>query len=287
MSTIKDLIAAAPTLSARPDAMASLMEIIDDPVVGADKLVPIVERDPGLTAGLLKLCNSPAYGYRRVIGSPREALIIVGNLMFARLCFTLSLEPVIHRDLPGYQLDLDTLWQHSLATAYGAAFLMVGMGLGEQRERAFTAGLLHDVGKLVLDAELAGDGDVGEAAAAGDGEKDVTLDLERRRTGFDHAEAGGTLLDSWGLPEPVVAAVRWHHDPAAAGEHKRVAQAVHVADRVSHMAARLQAGSQALENWVTSTFDGSTFAQTSVTSLADTLARKHENILALATNPRL
>jgi HD-like signal output (HDOD) protein len=101
MASLQDLIATAPGLSARPDSVASLMDIIEDPVVEADQIVPIIERDPGLTAGLLKLCNSPVYSFRRRIGSPREALVLVGNLTFARLCFALSLEPVIHRDLPG------------------------------------------------------------------------------------------------------------------------------------------------------------------------------------------
>ena len=76
--------------------------------------------------------------FRRRIGSPREALVLVGNLTFARLCFTLSLEPMLHRDLPGYCLDLDTLWQHSLATAFGAAFLVKAMGLREERDRGIS-----------------------------------------------------------------------------------------------------------------------------------------------------
>ena len=150
MATLQELVAAAPGLSARPDSVASLMDIIEDPVVDAGEIMPIVERDPGLTAGLLKLCNSPVYSFRRRIGSPREALVLVGNLTFARLCFALSLEPFLHRHLPGYALDMDTLWQHSLTTAYGTAYLVKAIGQGKQRDRAFTAGLLHDVGKLAL-----------------------------------------------------------------------------------------------------------------------------------------
>lgn len=227
MASLQELIAAAPGLSARPDSVASLMDIIEDPVVEAEKIVPIIERDPGLTAGLLKLCNSPVYGFRRRIGSPREALVLVGNLTFARLCFALSLEPVIHRNLPGYQLDLDTLWQHSLATAYGSAFLVKAIGLSELKDRAFTAGLLHDIGKLVLDQNL-------NAANAADTQEEApahpTLEFERRRTGFDHAEAGAALLESWDLPPEIVGAIRWHHEPLQAGDHRRLALAIRVSD---------------------------------------------------------
>ena len=196
MPSLHDLIAAAPGVAARPEAVMSLMEIIDDPVVEVGRLVPIVERDPGLTAGLLKLCNSPIYNFKRRIGSPREALVLVGNLTFARMCFTLSMQPVLTRDLPAYALGLDQLWRHCLGTAYGAAFLIKAGGRGELRDRAFTAGLLHDIGKLVLDASI---GEVvcgpgaearGKRSARSRNHPRITTDIERRQTGFDHAEAG-------------------------------------------------------------------------------------------------
>ncbi len=283
MPSLQDLIATAPGVSARPDSVAALMDVIDDPLVAASKLLPVVERDPGLTAGLLKLCNSSLYNLKRIIGTPREALVMVGNIAFARLCFTLSLEPALQRQLPGYQLDLGGLWQHSLAAAYGSSYLMSGMGRRDLSDRAFTAGLLHDIGKLVLDQTLA-DGDEPVSPTPG-----VTQGcaVERRRTGYDHAEAGAALLDSWGLPEEIVAAVRWHHEPDQAGEHKRLAQSVEVADRISHVTCKLQAGSQAVEDWVGRSFDGVAFAKQSVQTLAEILATKHQNILALAMNPRI
>lgn len=279
MPTLSDIISAAPTISARPDSVAAIMEIIDDPVVSAEKLLPVIERDPGLAAGLLKLCNSSLFNVRRIIGTPREALVMVGNLAFARLCFVLSLEPMLHRHLPGYELDLDELWKHSLATAYGASFLMGVTGSPEQRDRAFTAGLLHDIGKLVLDRALS-DSDA-EAGA------EVTPELERRRTGFDHAAAGAALLESWELPEIMVEAVRCHHAPTEAGPYERMARAVSTADQVSHLAVKLQTGSQALEHWVEQTFRGSVFGLQHIGTLAETISCRQQNILALAMNPRL
>lgn len=279
MSSLQDLIASAPGLSARPDSIISLLDIIEDPEVDVKKLLPIVEHDPGLTAGLLKLCNSPLYAFKRRIGSPRDALVLVGNLTFARLCFTLSLEPVLHNELPGYDLDLDNLWKHCLATAYGAAFLVKSIGLSDLRDRAFTAGLLHDIGKLVLNEELAGQ--------SADKEESMSMELERDYTGFDHAEAGGALLDSWDVPEQVVAAVRWHHDPLQAGEHKRLALAVAVANEVGHFAIKLRTGSSAVEKWVQKTFDSSAFPLDQISILAGTMADKNQNILALALGPGL
>lgn len=288
MASLQDLIATAPGLSARPDSVASLMDIIEDPVVEAEQIVPIIERDPGLTAGLLKLCNSPAYSFRRRIGSPREALVLVGNLTFARLCFALSLEPVIHRNLPGYSLDLDTLWQHSLATAYGSAYLVKAIGLSELRDRAFTAGLLHDIGKLVLDQSLVQGLDNGNENEDGVGsQSNPSLEDERKQTGYDHAEAGAALLETWDLPGEIIEAIRWHHDPLKAPQNKRLALAIGVSDRVAHFATHLQTGSSSIERWVENNFDSSAFPVDSIFNLANTINTKHENIMSLALGPKL
>ncbi len=279
MSSLQNLIESAPGLSARPDSVISLLDIIEDPEVDVDKLLPIVDHDPGLTAGLLKLCNSPMYSFKRRIGSPRDALVLVGNLTFARLCFTLSLEPVLTNDLPGYDLDLDDLWKHSLTTAYGAAFLVKSIGRSDLRDRAFTAGLLHDIGKLVLDHGLTEKCHENEGA--------ITMDTERHCTGYDHAQAGAALLESWDVPDEVVAAVRWHHEPLKAGDHKRLAMAVSVANDVGNFSTRLRTGSSAVENWVQNTFDSAAFPLEKIGHLASTITAKNQNILSLALGPGL
>jgi putative nucleotidyltransferase with HDIG domain len=279
MSSLQQLVASAPGLSARPDSVISLLEIIEDPTIDVVKLMPIVEQDPGLTSGLLKLCNSPLYNFNRRIGSPRDALVLVGNLTFARLCFTLSLEPVLNNHLPGYDLDFDDLWKHSLATAYGAAFLVKTIGRSDLRDRAFTAGLLHDIGKLVLDEGMA-------QRPAEDG-GDISRKMERACTGFDHTEAGAALLESWNVPEQVVAGVRWHHEPLKAGEHKRLALAVSVANEVGNFASKLNSGSASVENWVHSQFDSTAFPLDQINSLAGIITAKRQNILSLVLGPGL
>lgn len=291
MTSLQELVAAASRLHARTDSLASLVEIIDDPLVDARRLVPVVERDPGLTSALLKLCNSSLYNFQRRIGSPREALVLVGNLTFARLCFALSLEPVLRRDLPGYGVDLDGLWKHSLTTAYGAASLVRVMGQSELRDRAFTAGLLHDIGKLVLDPELvrlgSGSAEAWEEAEPG-GVTDVGgLDpaAERRLTGHDHAEAGAALLETWDLPEQTVMAVRWHHEPARAGAHEPLAHALHVAEKVAHFTHDEDEDAPTVDLWLHEVFDAETVPLGPIRELVDSVNAKRRNILALATGP--
>ncbi len=83
MISFQQLISHADKLGVHPEAMQTLMNVMDDPVVDAETLLPIVEKDMGLTANLLSICNSPIYGMRREIGSVREALVLLGNFAFA------------------------------------------------------------------------------------------------------------------------------------------------------------------------------------------------------------
>ncbi|MCP4570885.1 MAG: HDOD domain-containing protein [bacterium] len=314
MASLQDLVSVAAGVSARTDSLVSLIDIIEDPMVEASSLVPIVENDPGLTAGLLKLCNSSMYNFQRTIGSPREALVLVGNLAFARLCFALSIEPVLRRDLPGYGLDSDRLWQHSLLTAYGAASLVQAMGQRELRDRAFTAGLLHDIGKIVLDPELVRIGvgeehrqvaarvttstraataiaapplDAGGAVAVAEPTVDdgVTPDMERILAGHDHAEAGAALLTAWRLPIQIVTAVRWHHEPHRAGAQRVMASALHVAELVTDFAVEYGGDLQAVELWVADRFGTEEVPLEAVRKLANRVSAKRENIISLAAGP--
>jgi len=295
LASLQDLVASAMTIDTCTESLTSLVDIIDDPMIEARRLVPIVESDPGLTAALLKLCNSSMYNFQRRIGSPREALVLVGNLTFARLCFALSLEPVLRRGLPGYGLDLDGLWKHSLTTAYGAASLVRAMGQSELRDRAFTAGLLHDIGKLVLDPELdrlgPGSADVETEAEPGDYPDmfpdvgGLTVEQERRLTGYDHAEAGAALLESWDLPEQTVSAVRWHHEPEYAGAHESLAHALHVAEKVAGFAEDEMSDNISVDLWLAGTFDPDLVPLEPIRHLIDSVIAKRQNILALAAGP--
>ena len=276
---LSELVARVGRLPAGREALATLTAILEDPLVETARLLPVVERDPGLAAGLLRLCNSPYYGFRRRIGTPREALALVGNLAFARLALSLTLEPVLARGLPGYGEDTGRLWEHSLVTAYGAAALAVAMGRRDQRDRAFTAGLLHDVGKLVLDPELA-------AARRRDGADaprpgTVTLAVERTLAGWDHGEAGGALLASWGLPAAVAAAVRWHHVPELAADHADLAEAVHLAEKIAHFAAGIRDAAAGVEAWVADTVDPAVVPWEAVRRLVSAVLIRQGSPLAL------
>ncbi len=251
MQTRTQLLEGAQDLAVNPDTPATLLRVLDDPTVGADVLLPTVEYDPELTASLLRVCNSCLFAGNREIGTVREALVRVGNLNFARIAFIVCLEPMFSREMRGYRTTSDVLWHHSLAVAYASQRFCSALGADGQRERAFTAGILHDIGKLMLDDAIVRDFDMGREA---DGEI-VDCALERRLVGVDHAALGGEILEQWQLPEEIVTAAAHHHDVDYDGAALDMVRAVHAADEVVHMAApdadraRAEAAVVRLEGW--------------------------------------
>lgn len=225
MSTLKELIASTHELQALPQSTARLLDLLEDPLVEADKLLAVIEKDPALTANLLKLCNSAYYGRKREVGSVKEALVMLGNRTVITLAFATSMGKVLRGDLAAYGLGKEDLWRHSLATACGAALVAADLGLAAQRDRAFTAGLVHDIGKMLLNRLLLKRLEWSTATAA-----DSFVEIEREVLGFDHAEAGAALAEAWHFPAPLVAAVRHHHEPAAPADADPIVTAVRAAN---------------------------------------------------------
>lgn len=230
MLAFQEIIVTGDGLGTNPRSLSALVEVLEDPASGADLLLPIVELDMGLTAELLRFCNSSFYGRRHEIGTVREALVLTGNLAFSRIALMASMKQMLQRDLPAYQLTMDQVWRQGLMTAIGAAHIVEVLGHPEQRDRAFTAGLLHDCGKLLLDQELAG-----STPRVQNVDGQIPIEVERAVTGFDHAEAGAVIMDHWGFPPLLVHAVLCHHKPRQAGMHGDVATAVFIADQLGHL----------------------------------------------------
>lgn len=224
---LREIIGETGRLPALPATTSRLLQLMDDDTAGADAVLEVVGRDPSLTANLLKLCNSAYYGLRREVGTLHEAVALLGNRTVVRLAFATSLGGVLRGPLAGYHLERDALWRHSLAVAAGAAHFCGILGAGtaaraadspararSRRERAFTAGLVHDIGKLVLDAPLRAHLQQLPPAAG----PDALLRGERDILGFDHAEAGRALAESWNFPQELAGVIGRHHEsrPATA-----------------------------------------------------------------------
>jgi HD-like signal output (HDOD) protein len=208
--SLEALVSATPELAAMPSTSTRLLALLEEPDVAVTELVAIIEMDPGLTANLLKLCNSAYYGLRREVGTIREALVRLGNQTVITLAFAASMGRVLQAPVTAYRLPRGRLWRHTLAVGLLAARLLPAQTSAAERNRAFTAGVVHDLGKLLLDRPLR---DRLEQIPPALSSLDL-LNAERELLGCDHAEAGAALAESWNFPVDLVEVIAGHHRPA-------------------------------------------------------------------------
>jgi len=226
---LEALIRQVRDLPALPAAVVRVMHLTDDPKAGMADVARALASDQALAARVLKLANSAFYGSSRRISTVSEAVITLGMRTTRNLVMATSCQGMLERNVAGYALPPGALWRHSLACASAAQALAIRARY-RATEEAFVAGLLHDIGKVVLNTYLKDQfARVFLRAAQGD----MTFaEAEREVLGFDHAQAGACLLERWSLPASLVTAVRWHHAPLQSPSPSLLPCLVHVADAV-------------------------------------------------------
>jgi putative nucleotidyltransferase with HDIG domain len=225
-----DILLQVRKVPSMPSVVIKLRQYLSDPEVSFDELAKVIEYDPGLTANLLQLANSAYFGWSGKIKTVREAITRLGTNRIFQMVLCMSVAPLVRKPINGYDMDSDGLWRHSIAVAICAEQLVRVLHLKDVDE-AFTAGLLHDMGKILLGTFVEIDDEPIKALVETDG---MSFNVaEKKVLGIDHAEAAAELLRYWNLPEKVVAAARWHHDPEAApAEHRRIVDLIHVSDAI-------------------------------------------------------
>lgn len=206
-----DLLDALPPL---PAVALRVIRLAHDPRSSAADLAMAVSSDPALAARVLRIANSPLYRARREIVSVQEALVRLGFVQARNIAVSSAIAGAYAPDVRNALFRIDEFWRHSLAVAFKASELAGGQPNGDV-PAAFTAGLLHDIGRLALYyADPAGtDQAVARAIAA-----DVSLDaIEEDALGMGHAYLGGQLAERWGLPAATVTAIARHHSNPEGG----------------------------------------------------------------------
>jgi putative nucleotidyltransferase with HDIG domain len=225
-----EILAQVATVPSLPAVVCRLQDYLDDPEVNFDHLARAIECDPGLTANVLQLANSAYFGWQGGIGSVRDAISRLGTRRIFQMVLCMSVAPLVRRPIRGYDLSADRLWEHSVAAAICAEKLAAGRRPTCQ-PHAFTAGLLHDLGKVLLGTFV--EVDIEPIKELIDLDHLTFCEAERMVLGVDHAEVGAHLLERWNLPPEVTTAARWHHEPARAESHLQgTADLAHVSDVV-------------------------------------------------------
>jgi putative nucleotidyltransferase with HDIG domain len=234
---VRRIVCGGGALPTPPETYLRLNEILDSPYSDLSDIGKIVEEDAGLSTKLLHIVNSAQFGVSRRVVTPSEAVQIVGIDVLRALMLGIQAFNY-YDDKPFARQTFKDLWTHSLKTAVGARKLAVAEGMpSEQCEECFLAGLLHDIGKLILAANAET-----EYKLVLDLAKKARLPLEQAEKGIfssTHAQIGAYLLALWGVPDSVIDAVEKHHSPAEAGtEGFSTVLAIHVAQHLDPSAPR-------------------------------------------------
>jgi len=209
-----------------PDVVVKLRRYCNDPRASYAEIARIIEREPGLTANLLRLANSAYFGCAGTISSVQLAMTRLGLKRIYQLALTVCLGPLAGREVKGYGLAPMQLWEHAMSVAVTAELLAGHLDLPDPEE-AYTAGLLHDIGKIILGNYVEVDMDRIRQLVADGMPFD---DAEREVLGTNHPAIGGALMRRWQIPNTLAEAVRWHHAPSKCDGGKPLTDLVHLAD---------------------------------------------------------
>ena len=222
------VIESDPKLTSLPDVFVRINEVLNDPHSTAKEAAEAIGKDTSLSTKLLKVVNSAFYGFPVKVDTLSLSVTIVGSRQLTTLALGISVI-ALFKDLPGGLVDMRSFWKHSIACGVIASTL-AGPEAGGEVERLFVAGLLHDMGRLVLYRNLPRHAAYVLDTARREGM--LLREAERAWLGFDHAMLAGMLLRKWRFPESLEKAVRHHHGGLAHMSMPMPAT-VHVADAVA------------------------------------------------------
>jgi len=222
----ENLETSLPTSSA---IVAKVIQTVYNASSGAKDLAEIIEHDPPLTAKILKVANSAYYGTSASITSLQRAIVILGFETIKRLVTTVGVIdsfPAGKGESGG--MDLNGFWYHSVGTARACQLISEKTAV-ERPEVTYIAGLLHDIGKIILATSFPDNyGRVVDHAVKN---RMRILLAERKMLNVDHAMIGKILCDMWNLPDEISAAILYHHDPMeTSGEGRKLTQITQLGD---------------------------------------------------------
>jgi putative nucleotidyltransferase with HDIG domain len=209
-----------------PEIYLKLRNTMDDPKHTFSDLEKVIETDPVLAARLLKIANSVFYAQEGRIESIKQALSIIGSSEVSNLVLSATVSDKF-RMIPKDLLDMESFWKHSLTCAIAATLLAEKQKISDT-SLYYLAGLLHDIGSLVIFLELPEKAIETLSYASETGK--LMYWVEDQIIGFNHAEMGGALFRDWGLPEKVIEGVKHHHTPLLAKIFPDFCAHIHIAD---------------------------------------------------------
>jgi len=220
---IKALTKKIQSLPTLPHVVEKLTKVVESPESTAKEVGKLIASDQVLGSKVLKLVNSPFYGFPGRISSISHAIILLGFNVIKGVVLSASVFDLMERSMMG-------LWEHSLGSAIAANTIARSLKMTDPEEIS-TAALLHDIGKVLVKVSLSDDYDT--IVSIVEKEKIAFREAEARVLGVDHADIGNWLTNEWSLPDKLITPITYHHQPDAAPRLKDRAAVVHIADGIS------------------------------------------------------
>jgi putative nucleotidyltransferase with HDIG domain len=225
---IQDRLFEIKALSTLPHVMTRVMAVVADSSSSAKDLAREIRSDQALTSRILKVSNSAYYGFHRKISNIDDAVVVLGFDEIRSLCLAITVLNMFNEDGSTY-FDRRLFWRHSVVTAVLSEQL--AENYPEEKHQAFAAGLLHDMGRAVLDQyfpEL-----FSKICIEVERRKVHWLQVERDMIGTDHCEIGLWVAERWNFPDSLTEAIGYHHHPAGSEQAPRLVGMIHLADIIS------------------------------------------------------
>ena len=231
---IAELLQGVDGLVTLPQVFLRINQLVEDPDSSTADIARTVSQDPSFTLRMLRVANSPFYGFSSTIDTIDKAVSVIGTSQIRNLALSMSVANTFS-GLPNNLVTMDNFWRHSLYCAL-IARILAKQTRGCDPAAAFTAGLLHDIGELIIFNRLPEQArDV--LLRVQDQLDDLPVYLaERQLIGFDHAEVGGELALHWRLPPLLEECIACHHSIAKAVRYPKETALVHLANILAQMA---------------------------------------------------
>jgi len=227
--SLADIIENDIQLASLPEVFHQIIAAINDPKTSASHIADIVSKDTSLSAKLLRIVNSPYYGFTKKVDTLSRALALVGTDKLTNLALGISAINAF-KDIDVDLFDMRVFWEHSIRCALASSWL-ASQSDRNNEESFFLSGLLHDIGWLIM-LKLYPE-QAREALARKKSDNRPSYLIEREVWGFDHAELGGMALKSWKLPDTLVSGVMHHHAPQIT-KYDYTPSLIHVSDFTAH-----------------------------------------------------
>jgi len=230
LEKVKDKILQIRDLPTLPTVAMEVARLTRNPDSSINDIVKVIQNDPSITAKILKISNSAFYGMRQKIDTINRALVILGMGEVNNLVTSISIFKTFPIDTEFKTFDRKEFWEHCAITGEVAKAISLKLGKKMMSE-VFTAGLLHDIGKIILDEyfhdEFARSFQLSK-------EKNIPMiDAEKEILGVNHAQIGGWIAEKWRLPSNLIDPIIYHHKPRRSFNHKVLTSLVNLANTFS------------------------------------------------------